>query len=123
MSDALTHPVELTPVDVEFESSFRELSEVSSSLKASPHEVPLQKRFCQLLRECKIALEKVVDTYGSRYRGGRGADLLVREAKDAIHVLEQANVGNIRLSIARHYDRIASLQNTFYIIVSAGDTT
>lgn len=114
MPTELEQSVEFTPVDVEFESLFRELKKACCAVKAAPHEVSLQKQFCQVLRECKIAFEKVVDTYGERYRSGRGADLLIREAEETITVMKQANAGSILVSIERHWDRITNLQQEYY---------
>lgn len=102
------------PVDVEFESLLRELSPVCEKLHDSPEDVQLQKDFCHLLRECKIVFEKIVDTYGKRYRGGEGAQELVEMAERTMAKFDKQRDEKILDSINRHYRRIVELQRTTY---------
>lgn len=99
---------EMTPVDAEFESITRQLLRCARLLKEHPQEIENQKAFCQTLRECKVIFEKVVDSYGSRYRNGQGGAALLEIAQEAF---DNCNFGELtRSSVARHINHIASLQ-------------
>lgn len=102
------------PVDCSFESRTKDLLRKSYPLMAAPSDEQLQGEFSRTLYECRMELEHVVDAYGPRYRGGKGAYYVLQIAGEVIPKLLEIPASVHLPNIRRYYEKILELQLKTY---------
>ncbi len=97
------------PVCAVFESLSREMFRACARVTLNPRDQETQSDFCRHLRVLSWDFQKVVECYGSRYRGGEGASQILGTIRQAIALGFEPD-SKLLSSVHRYLKRLDDLQ-------------